>query len=158
MTNRALVALVGAAALAGCAAPHDAEAPQPTSSSGASSSGTSSSGASSATSAAPTSATSAASSPEVAWQDLLAAMRAGEPLEPYATVNGIRSLEAGVHGESRATTFARWGTSWQSWEVRWVERTDTQARANLGPEVKEHGLLFVRTPSGWKLDRWQPGE
>jgi hypothetical protein len=101
-----------------------------------------------------------ASSPEDAWRELCAAMRDGRPVEPFATRAGIDSLEAQVRGEPRATAFARWGAGWGSpqWEVRWRSRESDRAEAFAGPEAKEHGLSFVRTPEGWKLDRWLPGQ
>jgi hypothetical protein len=99
-----------------------------------------------------------ATSPEEAWSKLLLAMRNGAPVEPFATPAGIASLEHGVRDEPRAQAFARWGSGWAAWEVRWKARTGESAEALLGPEVKEHGLRFVRTPDGWKLDRWTPGE
>ncbi len=104
--------------------------------------------------------TPGAASPEEAWRELCAAMRDGRPVEPFATSAGIESLEAQVRGEPRATAFARWGASWSSpqWEVRWRSRGGSRAEAVAGPESKEHGLVFVRTPDGWKLNRWVPGE
>lgn len=101
---------------------------------------------------------SGAATPEAAWRGLLAAMRDGSAIEPWATSRGVASLEAGARGEPTKTAYARWGKGWQAWEVRWTTRDADAAHANLGPEVKEHGLDFVRTPDGWKLDRWQPGE
>jgi hypothetical protein len=75
-----------------------------------------------------------------------------------ATPAGIASLEKGVSGEDKHVAFARWGKGWAAWEVRWKKRDEGRAEASLGPEAKEHGLEFVRTPEGWKLDRWMPGE
>jgi hypothetical protein len=85
-------------------------------------------------------------------------MRDGTPVEPFATPAGIASLEHGVRDEPRAAAFSRWGSSWAAWDVRWKARTEQTAEAVAGPEVKEHRLRFVRTPEGWKLDQWLPGD
>jgi len=79
-------------------------------------------------------------------------------VERLTTKAGLASLEAGVHDEKRADVFERWGKGWTEWEIRWKKRTEDRAEAWLGPEVKEHGLVFVRVDGGWKLDRWSPGE
>lgn len=101
-----------------------------------------------------------ASSPEEAWLGLLTAMRAGDEsaMARFATSGGIASLEAGARGEAKATAFRRWGEGWSKWSIRWKARAADRANAMLGPEAKEHGLDFARTPEGWKLDRWSPGE
>jgi len=97
---------------------------------------------------------------EDAWTSLLAAMRAGDDaaIAKWTTPAGLASLRAGVHGEPEHTAFARWGAGWAKWEVRFKQKTPDRATASLGPEVKEHGLDFVHTPDGWKLERWSPGE
>lgn len=101
-----------------------------------------------------------APSPEEAWTRLLAAMRDGddEAIARLTTAAGLASLEHGVIDEPRATAYARWGAGWAKWSIRWRTRTADRAEAALGPEPKEHGLRFVRTAEGWKLDRWTPGE
>jgi len=101
-----------------------------------------------------------AASAEDAWKEVLAAMQAGDDaaLARVATPAGIASLEKGVSGEDKHVAFARWGKGWAAWEVRWKKRDAERAEAALGPEAKEHGLVFVRTAEGWKLDRWTPGE
>jgi len=102
----------------------------------------------------------AALTPEEAWSGVLAALQAGDDvaLARYATADGIASLEKRVVGEPKKTAFARWGKGWSAWEIRWTKREPARAEANLGPQVKEHGLVFVKTDAGWKLDRWTPGE
>lgn len=101
-----------------------------------------------------------AASAEDAWKQLLAAMRAGDDagIARYATIDGIKSLAAGAGTEDKHVAFARWGKGWSEWEVRWKKRDNDRAEAALGPEAKEHGLVFVRTSEGWKLDKWLPGE
>ncbi len=101
-----------------------------------------------------------AASAEDAWKQLLAAMRAGDDagIARSATVDGIGSLARGAGTEDKHVAFARWGKGWSEWEVRWKKRDADRAEAALGPEAKEHGLVFVRTSEGWKLDRWMPGE
>jgi hypothetical protein len=101
-----------------------------------------------------------AGSPDDAWKNVLAAMQAGDDaaLARFATPAGIASLESGAHGEDKHVAFKRWGKGWGEWEVRWHKRDAERAEAWLGPEAKEHGLVFVRTTDGWKLDRWTPGE
>ena len=101
-----------------------------------------------------------AATAEDAWRAVLAALSAGDDqgLARAATPAGIASLEKGVSGEDKHVAFARWGKGWGAWEVRWKKRDADRAEASLGPEAKEHGLVFVRTPDGWKLDRWMPGE
>lgn len=98
--------------------------------------------------------------PEAAWDRLLAAMRGGdEPaIARYTTPAGLASLEKRVIDEPRKVAFARWGKGWAAWEVRWKKKTATEAEASLGPEVKEHGLSFVKVDGSWKLNRWMPGE
>jgi hypothetical protein len=87
-------------------------------------------------------------------------MRAGDEaaMARFATNGGIASLEAGVRGEAKAAAFRRLGEGWSTWSIRWKARAGDRASAMLGPEAKEHGLDFARTPEGWKLDRWSPGE
>ncbi|MHC5056926.1 MAG: M56 family metallopeptidase [Planctomycetota bacterium] len=99
-------------------------------------------------------------SPQQAFSLLLAAMREGNVswIKRLTTDRGMESLQAGVGDEDKATVFKRWGRGWSQWEVRWVSITEDRATAHLGPEVKEHGLIFVRTETGWQLDRWTPGE
>jgi hypothetical protein len=106
-----------------------------------------------------------ARSPEEAWRKLLAAMRAGDEaaIASHATSAGVASLEAGAQEGAppvaKKVAFARLGEALESWEVRWngSERGD-RAEAALGPTSKEHGLAFVRTAEGWKLDRWTRGD
>lgn len=87
-------------------------------------------------------------------------MRGGDSvaIAQLTTPAGLASLRAGVHGEPEYVAFARWGKGWAEWEVRWKPESNGKIEAALGPEVKEHGLSFVKTPEGWKLDRWMPGE
>ena len=94
------------------------------------------------------------------WPIVLAALRAGDAtiLAKWTTPAGLASLRAGVHGEPEQVAFKRWGEGWSKWELRWKQSAPDRASASMGPEVKEHGLEFVRTPDGWKLDRWSPGE
>jgi hypothetical protein len=101
-----------------------------------------------------------AASAEDAWQLVLVALKTGDDaaLARSVTPAGIASLEAGVSGEDKHVVFARWGKGWSAWEVRWKKRDAERAEAALGPESKEHGLVFVLTAEGWKLDRWMPGE
>ncbi len=116
----------------------------------------------------PVAATSTASSPptpeakgapEKAWADLLdALMRKDEPaIVKLTTKNGLDSLRQG-HGADWLDAVAGYAKGWSKWEVRWKKRSDTRAEAVMGPEVKEHGLLFVRDADGWKLEKWSPGE
>jgi hypothetical protein len=100
------------------------------------------------------------SSPEDAFRLLLTAMRDGDDavIARLTTPAGLASLERGVGDEDKRVAFARWGKGWSAWELRFGVRTDTRAEAALGPEAKEHGLLFVRTTEGWKLSQWTPGE
>ena len=101
-----------------------------------------------------------AETPEAAWKGLLAAMQAGDDLAlaRFATPNGIASLDARVTDEPRHTAFRRWGKGWAAWEIRFRKRTADRAEAVLGPEVKEHGLVFVRAEGTWKFERWTPGD
>lgn len=122
----------------------------------------------SSTSAKPSASAVAVGSVDDAWTSLLAAMRAGDDvaIARWTTPAGLASLRAGVHGEPEHTAFARWGAGWAKWELRWKLKSGDRATAALGPEAKEHGLEFVRTPTGdgatgdggWKLERWSPGE
>jgi len=100
------------------------------------------------------------SSPDDAWLQLLAALRAGDSaaIGRLTTSAGLASLRAGARGEPEATAFARWGKGWAGWEIRWRSRTADRAEAWLGPQSKEHGLVFVRTGADWRLERWSPGE
>ncbi len=81
-----------------------------------------------------------------------------EAIKRLTTPAGLASLEAGVGSEDRRTVFARWGKGWEAWEVRFKKREKDRAEAALGPEAKEHGLVFVVSGGSWKLDRWTPGE
>lgn len=101
-----------------------------------------------------------AATPELAFHGLLAAMTANDlpGVQRLTTEKGLASLDAGRAGSPRSEVFPRWGKAWAGWAVRWKERDGAHARARLGPEVKEHGLDFVKTDQGWKLDRWSPGE
>lgn len=87
-------------------------------------------------------------------------MRAGDDaaIANLTTTNGRASLEKGVRGEDKHVAYARWGKGCAAWEIRWTKRESDRAEASLGPEVKEHGLTFVREKGVWKLDRWMPGE
>jgi hypothetical protein len=98
--------------------------------------------------------------PEDAWQALLAAMRAGDlaAMSRLTTTGGMASLKRGVQAEPEVARFKSLGKSWSSFEVRWKTRTAERAEAWMGPQVKEHGLVFVRTGGEWRLDRWSPGE
>ncbi|MGZ3421418.1 MAG: hypothetical protein ACXWUG_01960 [Polyangiales bacterium] len=97
---------------------------------------------------------------EQTWRALLAAMRSGDDaaIERYTTTAGRASLEKGVSGEDKHVAFARWGKGWADWEIRWKKHDALRAEAALGPEAKEHGLVFVFVDGAWKLDRWLPGE
>jgi hypothetical protein len=102
----------------------------------------------------------ASDSPEICWTKLLEAMRGGDDaaIKRYTTEAGLASLEKGAGTEDKHTAFARWGKGWAAWEVRWKKRDPTRAEASLGPEAKEHGLVFVFSDGAWKLERWTPGE
>lgn len=102
----------------------------------------------------------AALTPEEAWSGVLAALQAHDAaaLSRYATAHGIASLEKGAVGEPKKTAFARWSKAWAAWEIRWIKREPGRAEARVGPQAKEHGLVFVKTDSGWKLERWAPGD
>ena len=114
----------------------------------------------SSASAKPVTPVMASDSAESCWTRLLVAMRAGDDatIAILTTANGRASLEKGVSGEDKHVAYARWGKGWAAWEIRWTKRSDDRAEASLGPEVKEHGLIFVRESGAWKLDRWTPGE
>lgn len=102
----------------------------------------------------------AADSPEACWSKLLAAMKSGdlEAIKRFTTEAGLASLESGAGGEDKRVAFARWGKGWEAWEIRFKKREKDRAEAALGPEAKEHGLVFVVRGGSWKLDRWTPGE
>jgi hypothetical protein len=107
----------------------------------------------------PTTRPAAAASPAAAWANVLAAMQSGDKdlLIQATTARGLKSLA--VEGWPRAREEMRsCGLAWTRWEFRLISQTETTARANLGPQVKEHGLEFVKTEAGWKLDLWTPGE
>ncbi len=95
-----------------------------------------------------------------AWAALLAAMRGADDAGVAArtTAAGLASLRAGAHGEPEQKVFRRWGEAWSKWELRFGPAPEGRARASMGPEVKEHGLEFVRAADGWRLDRWTPGD
>jgi hypothetical protein len=95
-----------------------------------------------------------------AWQALLAAMRAGDlpAITRLTTAAGLASLRRAVHDEPELDRFKGLGKAWSTFEVRWKTRTAERAQAAMGPQVKEHGLQFVRSGGEWRLDRWSPGE
>ena len=100
-----------------------------------------------------------ARSSDEAWRALLAGMRAADDaaIARCTTPRGLASLRAGVRQEDEHVVFERWGRGWAAWEVRWRSVTAERATAALGPEAKEHGLVFLRTATGWSLDQGTPG-
>jgi hypothetical protein len=97
--------------------------------------------------------------PEDAWHALLTALKAADEAATtrLTTKEGLASLRNGLGADAR-DVLAKRADGWSRWEVRWKKRTDTRAEAMLGPEAKEHGLVFVRDDGGWRLERWSPGE
>jgi hypothetical protein len=93
------------------------------------------------------------------WSGLLSAMQAGRvsEVQDFTTERGLVSLQARVGDKTQAVAFRRWGAIWARWPLRWRTIADDHATAVMGPEVKEHGLEFVRTAQGWRLDQWTPG-
>jgi hypothetical protein len=93
------------------------------------------------------------------WSGLLSAMQAGKmsEVQDFTTERGLASLQAGVRDESQGVAFRRLGAIRARWPLRWRTMTDDHATAVMGPEVKEHGLEFVRYAQGWRLDKWTPG-
>lgn len=103
----------------------------------------------------------AAASPEAAWQAVLTAMQAGDKtaLAKATTEKGCKSIMMSRQGqEITPQDMQSYGRAWAKWPLRFTRKTDDAAAANMGPEVREHGLEFVRTKEGWKLDQWMPGQ
>ncbi|NWF72379.1 MAG: hypothetical protein HXY51_04915 [Nitrospirae bacterium] len=98
--------------------------------------------------------------PQQAWASLLAAMRSGDlsEVQRLTTSRGYSSLRTADPKESPRVLFHRLSTGWGKWAVRWKDVQDQRATAMMGPELKEHGLEFVRTAVGWRLDHWSAGE
>lgn len=110
--------------------------------------------------AAPRTSAAAQESYQDGWRALLVALRSGEVerVKARTTEAGYGSLMTGVGSDDPAVTFRRWGKGWAAWAVRWQAVTDSVADANVGPEVKEHGIRLVKDGRSWKLDRWTPGD
>jgi len=99
--------------------------------------------------------------PQHAWETVLRAMQAGdkEALARACTEKGYQSLVKGRRPqEATPDDLKAWGKSWSSQELRFASDTEHEAHAKFGPEVKEHGVWFIKTAEGWKLDRWEPGK
>jgi hypothetical protein len=96
-----------------------------------------------------------------AWRELLHAMAARDEkqMRQLTTHAGFETLEKAVAGEDRMRVFEELGKGWQEWETRW-QHSDSPDRieCRLGPESKEHLLVFKKTAEAWQLDRWTPGE
>lgn len=96
-----------------------------------------------------------------AWQAVLTAMQAGNKtaLTKVTTEKGHKSIIMSRRGqEITPQDMQSYGRAWAKWPLRFTRRTEDVASTHMGPEVKEHGLEFVRTKEGWKLDQWLPGQ
>ena len=96
-----------------------------------------------------------------AWNELVRTMRRRDEkgVRQLTTPSGFASLDKAVDGGHRIEVFERLGMGWQGWETRW-RHSDAPDRVEcrLGPEEKEHTLVFKKTAEGWKLDQWTPAE
>jgi hypothetical protein len=98
--------------------------------------------------------------PQHAWETVLRAMQAGDKtaLAQACTDRGYQSIVKGHRAQEISNDDLRaLGKSWAKWEMRFTSQTADAAQANMGPADKEHGLKFIKTPDGWKLDQWLPG-
>jgi hypothetical protein len=96
-----------------------------------------------------------------AWRAVLLAMQAGdkEALAKACTDKGYQSIVKGHRSqEAAAPDLKSWAQAWGQWPLRFQNQTVSSVEARFGSEIKEHGLWFIRTADGWKLDRWGPGE
>lgn len=102
--------------------------------------------------------------PEKSWESLLSALKTGseEEVKKVTTENGFKSLIQRISPYSETDpfgpSFKSWGEGWLNWKVRWLEKSEDKAKANAGPEIKEHVFEFIRTENGWKMYNWQPGK
>jgi hypothetical protein len=99
--------------------------------------------------------------PQHAWETVLRAIQAGdkEALARACTAKGYQSIVKG-HRAQEATPddLKAWGKSWSGQAFRFTSETAETATASFGNEVKSHGVSFLKTADGWKLDGWRPGE
>jgi hypothetical protein len=96
-----------------------------------------------------------------AWQAVASAMQAGDKqaLAKVCTAKGYQSIVKGLRAqEASADDLRTWATAWSKWPLRFQSQTTTAAEASFGSELKEHGVWFIKTADGWKLDQWQPGK
>lgn len=98
--------------------------------------------------------------PQKSWESVIEALKSGDirEVKSVATLNGFGSLAKLIGQQSPSERLPEIGKAWERMEIRWQEQAPKNARALLGPKIKEQGLEFVRTKQGWKLDRWSPGE
>jgi hypothetical protein len=99
--------------------------------------------------------------PQHAWETVLRAMQAGdkEALALACTAKGYQSIVKGQRThEATPNDLKAWGKSWSGQAFRFTSETAETATASFGNEVKSHGLSFLKTADGWKLDLWAPGK
>jgi hypothetical protein len=99
--------------------------------------------------------------PDAAWQAVTRVMQAGdkEALAKVCTAKGYQSIVKGLRAqEASADDLRTWATAWSKWPLRFQSQTATAAEARFGSELKEHGVWFLQTADGWKLDQWLSGE
>ncbi len=97
------------------------------------------------------------STPQAAWQGLLDALEAGDSrrVAEVATPSASQQLSAATDDWSPARS-RQIATEWRRWDQRWTSGGETASLA-LGPAEKEHHLTFRQSPTGWRLEDWQPG-
>ena len=98
--------------------------------------------------------------PNAVWDGVLRAMQTGDKmaLAKVTTEKGFKSITIRQGKGITADDMRSYGQGWAKWPLRFTRKTDEVAHAKMGPEVKEHGLDFLKTAEGWKLGQWMPGE
>jgi len=96
-----------------------------------------------------------------AWREVLLAMQAGDKdaLAKACTEKGYQSIVKGIRAqEATADQLKGWAQAWSKWPLRIQSQTTTSLEVRFGSNIKEHGVSFLKTDDGWKLDQWLPGE
>ncbi len=98
--------------------------------------------------------------PEAVWADLLRSLRAADraAIQRLTTAQGFQDLTIRANGVRLADEeLRRLGAAWSTWQLRPKGGGEQERSYLMGPEIKEHTLVFSQTADGWRLARWHPG-
>jgi len=98
------------------------------------------------------------STPERAWESMLAALKTGKEVNVQAVVTptGFQELISFISPyndeEPFASTFITWGKNWENEEWQWlIENSTALLMSHSNKYLK---FLFVKTENEWLFDKW----